>query len=282
MEFRILSPCARTRDSLDGSGAVRWCPECKKNVHDFALLRRGEIEDLTSRAGVCGIIEREADGAMRTADPPAWPRLMRRQFLRWAAALGAVSMKLLPAQSLEAGKGGVRGVVVDVSGAPVGGARVSVDNWPAGVADSLGRFVLTSVTPGSRELTVESPGFKKLLRVAPVKAGDFFDAKALSLEVAMPMGHDVALPSPDLRPLQITPRPLPAGSVSGTTAPGAKVALMGSISRSVTAGRDGRFIIEDVPPGDYKLSIAPPRGGRAATLPISIGPAKLDLGRIAP
>jgi hypothetical protein len=47
-ELRILEPCTRDRDSLDGQGAVRWCPDCQKNVYDFSLLTGQEIQRLTA------------------------------------------------------------------------------------------------------------------------------------------------------------------------------------------------------------------------------------------
>ncbi len=89
-EFRIVSPWSRDRDSLKGEGAVRYRSDCRKNVYDFAQLRRREISRLVVAGSVCGMIEREPDGVMRTADGPAWPRLVRRQFLRWMAGVGAL------------------------------------------------------------------------------------------------------------------------------------------------------------------------------------------------
>ncbi len=109
---------------LDGQGAVRYCPDCRKNVYDFAKLRRRDINRLVAGGSVCGIVEREPDGAMRTADGPAWPRLVRRQVLRWIAGFASLRFAFGQTPVLKEGTGGLRGVVLEASGRPIAGARI--------------------------------------------------------------------------------------------------------------------------------------------------------------
>ena len=84
---------------------------------------------------------------------------------RWARAVVALSLflaataqpRLLHGQSAV-----VRGVIVDSSGHPIGGALVSVDGGGFTRSDAKGSFVLTGVPPGTRIVRVRAIAWKPL------------------------------------------------------------------------------------------------------------------------
>src|SRR5581483_3132059 len=82
----------------------------------------------------------------------------------------------------------LEGLVTDTSGAAVSGARVVAtnvgNNVPAEtVSDSDGHYVISYLTPGTYVVTVEKPGFQKIVRqgvnlnVAEHATIDFLDSR---------------------------------------------------------------------------------------------------------
>ena len=148
-KFRILSPCHRERDSLDGQGAVRWCGDCNKHVYDFAKLKRGEIHRLAASGSICGILTLGADGLVQTAH--------RRGFLRWASAFAASSLQFAFGQKASE-PSGIRGQVIDGSGVPVAKVSVSAGAGLTAKGDDQGRFTLRDLKPGVYPILIEAPG----------------------------------------------------------------------------------------------------------------------------
>ena len=148
-EFRILKPCTRDRDSLDGQGAVRWCPDCQKNVYDFSLLTGQEIQRLTAAGTICGIIQP--------------PRLARRRFLRWASVLAVFPLRFASSarfsrQCVGRGRGfdgqSDPGSPVQILSAAGGEAMVVSSN-------DRGRFLIDNAPRGEAKVTVEQMGFTR-------------------------------------------------------------------------------------------------------------------------
>ena len=89
--------------------------------------------------------------------------------LRYASlilVLAAVSVGSLFGQ---AGRGTLRGTILDPSGAVVAGARVSAVNEATGVRSlstttSVGSYNIPDLFPGTYTVEVEQQGFNKLLR----------------------------------------------------------------------------------------------------------------------
>src|SRR5215470_14974940 len=89
--------------------------------------------------------------------------------------------------SAQAVYGTLRGTVVDPSGLPTGGAKVTVMNqvtretWSA-AADTSGNFVFPALVPSTYTVAVEAPGFKKFeTRDIPLTAEDRVDVGQLRL-----------------------------------------------------------------------------------------------------
>lgn len=121
----------------------------------------------------------------------------------------------------------IRGVVVDAEGRPVAGARVGAQ-WEerATRTDAEGRFVLAPQGRGAEEIEVYAPGFAK--REVVMAAG-------MEMRVVLLRGAVLA------------------GTVQradGSAAPGALVRV-GDVQ--TTADAEGRFRVEDIPPGICRL-----------------------------
>ena len=99
----VDEPCTVDWDTMLGSGAVRYCRLCKKNVYDLSDLTRAEGEALVfeSEGTPCVRFHRRADGTVMTADcAPTRADRARRAGRRAMAMAAAV---------LAAGLGGVMG-----------------------------------------------------------------------------------------------------------------------------------------------------------------------------
>jgi len=108
--------------------------------------------------------------------------------LRYASlilVLAAVSVGSLFGQ---AGRGTLRGTILDPSGAVVAGARVSAVNEATGVRSlstttTVGSYNIPDLLPGTYIVEVEQQGFKKLLRQNVRVNASVISAVDLTLEL---------------------------------------------------------------------------------------------------
>ncbi len=145
--MRVAKPCSMTWESLGGDDErVRSCDLCRHNVYNTAGMPRAEIEQLVSnREGrLCVRLFRRADGTLMTADCPVGVRQYARRVGRLASAAAAILFGLLGVgygqkAAKEAKKGdikitvaqvqgaaGVKGLVMDMTGAVFPGAKVDI------------------------------------------------------------------------------------------------------------------------------------------------------------
>lgn len=248
-EFRVLHPCARDRESLAGEGAVRWCPDCRKNVYDFAQMRRREVDRVVASGDCCGIVERRADGTLWTADPPP----LRRRFLRWFTAFAGAGARWAWAQQapLPQGKGGVRGEVVDAADVAVAKARVTAGAHGT-VTDADGRFVLIGLAPGSVGITVEHDGFGPTRAQVLVTEGKFTTLAPIRLWVG---GTGLSAPDLNIKPVAVV-----VTDATGSGVPTALVALHDQAGNVVKELRNessamGHYALSSVEPGIYTLTV---------------------------
>lgn len=150
--------------------------------------------------------------------------------------------------------GGVRGVVVDARGTPLPDYMVVAwrsGEWLASAhSDAAGRFALAAVTPGA--VTLRAGASPRGTREKP---GTFHAATL-----------DLTAPAQDVR-LVVADEALPSASVrgrvlgpDGAPIPGAMLAMSVVASGSVraTSDGDGRLVADEVPPGDYHVSVRHP------------------------
>ena len=281
-EFRILSPCSRDRDSLDGQGAVRYCADCRKDVYDFARLRRRDINRLVAGGSVCGIIEREPDGVMRTADGPAWPRLVRRQFLRWIAGFASLRFAFAQPPALKAGTGGLRGVVSEAPGRPIGNARVWIGEERMAQTGALGRFEFTDVRPGRHLLSVDASGYMPQRVFVEVFAGRVVEVPSADLLLKVQALAGEIGPPPRILAAALGGVTGTITDQSGATVAHARVQVAieaGAPIRTVSSSDLGLFLIKDLAPGEYQLRVEVP-GFMRRQLNVTVGSTQNNLGQI--
>lgn len=285
-QLRVVSPCNQDRDLLDGSGAERWCPDCRKTVYDFELMRRDAVDAVCAGGEVCGIASYHADGSLRTADPVALPVLFRRRFLEWGAA-AMLSARLASAQDfklpvLPKAEGGVVGVVTDASGAAVAGARVEAGASVA-FSDGLGRFVLQPVEPAEVMVKIQAAGFRIGKRQAAVRPGVYVDLGKVPLQAGMVGETVVVFDSEALREPLTGAVEVELRAAPGQAAPGLWVRLVraGALPNELRVRADdaGRFRFAQVPVGEYEL-VVEGLGWVTHREKVVIGRSVLQLGQI--
>lgn len=109
---------------------------------------------------------------------------------RYRRAAGLCSLVLMTA-AIAAGQsfqGGMRGSVTDAAGAAIPDAKVALIDQGAGISRStltnaIGEYSFSAITPGTYQVAVESPGFKKLNRRGIEIATQQFLTLDLKLEI---------------------------------------------------------------------------------------------------
>lgn len=199
--LRIASPCPANWEGMKGDDRVRLCELCNLHVYNIAELTSTEAASLIANAEgrICARIYRRPDNTVITRDCPVGLRAMRRTVAKAAGAVFATLMSLssvvvgqkpsakdksncrkqvtiTKSTSEAAGDNGVMsGTILDPNGAVIPGARVAITlrNTKKSVtseSNNEGNFRISGLLPGSYEVKIESPGFKKL-NVIDVKLG---------------------------------------------------------------------------------------------------------------
>ena len=101
------------------------------------------------------------------------------------ALLSLASASQIPAQSY---LGGVRGIIQDPGGAAIADAKVTLINSAtqvsrATVSNGQGEYVFSQIDPATYNITVETPGFKKLDKAGIIIATAQFLNVDLKVEV---------------------------------------------------------------------------------------------------
>ena len=101
----------------------------------------------------------------------------RPQWSGWLSSENTITMRLQHGVGPENGLAEIAGVVMDVSGAVVPGARVQIQraqdkNSRNTVADAAGNFSFSALPPGRYRVQVESAGFRSSIRVISLAARD--------------------------------------------------------------------------------------------------------------
>lgn len=192
----------------------------------------------------------------------------------------------VPAQTAPAGTAALDGTVTGPDGSPVGTARVvalRADDYQfvgAAEADDDGRFRLGGLTPGGyRVAFVDETGAHTAEWSGDVPLNDLAGSAAVAAPGDVPAALDRF-----------------AGSVSGVVTDsrsmpltGMMVAAIGSDGRAfgTTTGSDGRYLVDGLAPGGYRVITVDPSGQRAAGPAVSVTvtsgqPAAVDLPLDAP
>lgn len=164
---------------MAGDDRVRYCPQCKLSVYNFAAFNQTEINALIAqREGrLCARLYQRPDGTMLTRNCPAVVRTAIKQASRFASATLAAIMSVGPisvAQNnspqdpslvqIEQTQGPVLIHVVDVLNSSVAGAPVKLVNEKTGAefngkTDAEGQLRMRDLPKGHYQLSVSAPGF---------------------------------------------------------------------------------------------------------------------------
>ena len=77
-----------------------------------------------------------------------------------------------PSTTDSASRGTIAGIIIDYVGAPVGGARIRLEEFPEVRTTSDGRFVIRNVPAGTRQLEILTLGMAPIARAVEVPARD--------------------------------------------------------------------------------------------------------------
>jgi hypothetical protein len=202
---RVASPCTADWEQMVGDDRVRFCSQCNLNVYNLAAMTRREAENLIAdREGrLCARLYRRADGKVLTRDCPVGFRAVVRKVSRMAgAALSAMmSVSFATAQNpsehsaaqplvqiTPVNQTEVALTVIDPSGAVIANATIRIVNRSTheevhGKTDVNGLYKLATLTAGTYEITVESPGFKPYKKQVVLKQGEM-----LKQEITLKIG----------------------------------------------------------------------------------------------
>ena len=174
----------------------------------------------------------------------------------------------------------LRGRVRESGGAPVADARLmamrgfaAIDDRGEGVSDAAGAFAIGGLKPGLYRLTVRAPGHGMADREAE-PGGEPID---IVLETAGSVtGLVVDERGRPVETFRVSARipPRPQG-------PGGGRMMIGPPRVEPVSAADGRFVIDDVPPGTHVVEITAPERATATLTSVKVSPgAATDVGRV--
>lgn len=190
--LRIATPCPISWEQMKGDNRVRFCGHCQLNVYNISELSRIEAEALiaSTEGRICARLYRRTDGTILTKDCPVGLRALRMRVSKRAAAVFAAIASISAAAfgQQSAAKDGktactpqtritrtigsadpaakvLSGTVVDLNGAAIPGATVTVTNAETKEirtvsATDAGRFEFASLAAGNYSITIEASSFK--------------------------------------------------------------------------------------------------------------------------
>ena len=184
--FRIASPCAADWNQMQGDDRVRFCPDCKLHVYNFSALTPPEIETLISKreGRLCARLYQRRDGRTLMKNCPVGFRAALLRASGFTTAVLSTLLSVVPASAQSAQEKEVSGQpqmasasirleIVDVSGAAITNARVTIKNESTGKewtvkTDEHGRAMVSDLPKGEYRFAIASPGFatKTLTRVS--------------------------------------------------------------------------------------------------------------------
>lgn len=189
--MRIASPCHVGWERMNGDERVRFCEQCSLHVYDISALTRTEVASLIEKTEgrICARLHRRADGTVLTRDCPVGLRAFRRRISKSAGAALAALLSLasgafgqtksqedktcerivelqLKKSAVKETEATLTGVVMDVNGAVIAGAKLALINERTKkalttTATDEGEFKFTNLAAGKYTLDILAQGFKR-------------------------------------------------------------------------------------------------------------------------
>lgn len=202
--LRVATPCPVSWEQMTGDARVRFCDHCQLNVYNISELSRVEAESLiaSTEGRICARLYRRGDGTVLTKDCPVGLRALRMRVSKRAAAVFAAVVSIssaafgqqasakqektacVPQMKLTSKTApadqeatSVSGTLLDVNGAVIPGARVSIAKTGThetinSTTNDEGKFQFESLADGSYSLKIEAAGFKShVIQMVQVEKG---------------------------------------------------------------------------------------------------------------
>ena len=157
-QFTIVNPCPKRWTDLRGSGRVRFCDVCQKQVHAIDQYAAADWNQIwhESQGHVCGLLG---------GGSPPQPRTRR------AVLVGVLLTAVSP---LMAKTGRLRIRVIDELGSVIVAAEVSLlgrRDKPKQTAhtDGIGEVVWVDLPMGDCRFAIEAPGFERRVVTATLR-----------------------------------------------------------------------------------------------------------------
>jgi hypothetical protein len=189
-------------DEMRGDDRTRFCEQCNLHIYNISELTRKQAGKLiaNSEGSFCARLYRRADGTVITKDCPVGLRAIRRRVSRivGATATAILSLcmsafgKIAPADLRTGGthlsfthsrnglrgqtdRGEISGRVIDMNGAPIGDARVTIINQDTGKKSKVktkanGQFQFPMLAAGLYTIQIEAEAFNRF-EMANIKLG---------------------------------------------------------------------------------------------------------------
>lgn len=97
--IRIASPCGTSWEKMAGDDKIRFCQDCKLDVHNVSAMTKEEAAKLFKRRKegerLCIRLYRRVDGTVLTQDCPRGLKLLRQRWNRTWQKLAAVAIWML-------------------------------------------------------------------------------------------------------------------------------------------------------------------------------------------
>jgi hypothetical protein len=187
----VKTPCNESWEEMTGNNDVRFCSHCSKNVYDLSSMTRIRAEKLVrdSNGHLCVRYVKDPRDKIVTA-PPKLTLITRRATIAASALATSLALATLaysqsdPAPIPVNGKAvinvasqkspdtsgsfSISGVVQDINGAIVPGARIvltlaNTDTIRYTNTNDEGHFGFKNIESGNYDLEITSPGFKKFV-----------------------------------------------------------------------------------------------------------------------
>ena len=187
-KIQVKSPCQADWDSMIGNDQVRFCEHCSLVVTDLSQMTRKRALRLVtgSKGRICVRYHRRYDGSVVTKAIPQKLFTLGRRASRIAAGAFSATLSITSAVAQsspteqsnsnfsvsspqEPGRlhlgANISGTIIDVYGAVVPGATVSISNSQNNFAISVssnvdGAYRFDNLEPGTYSLKIEAPGFR--------------------------------------------------------------------------------------------------------------------------
>lgn len=179
-KLRIASACSADWERMVGDDHSRFCSQCNLHVYNLTEMGSEEIERLflEKEGSFCGRMYQRQDGTLLAQDCPVGLRAKARRVRRTLAAALSAALTVgtafaqrgfgkEPPSSTKPIQSEIEIVVIDISGAEIPGAVISLQSLAGeklmdGKTDDSGTWKANGIAPGAYRMRISRTGFQTL------------------------------------------------------------------------------------------------------------------------